>query len=214
MLFIRSYRALFPVAACLLAAQFGGEKVHSADLGRVGEIFEIEEPNFLDVLYARFAKLEAEGAVDKLRIDMVTRTKAYVLEPRPVEGIVKATKDSVRYFDPSITVQEDLADHNGMVFAKKGSVVNPLDHVYSAPKIIMIDGSDPAQVEWSMKQGDETNSVITLIRGRSIDLTKEHGRRFWFDQDGIIAHRFEITVVPSIIEVAGREMKITEVALP
>ncbi len=214
MFFSLSYRALLPVAACLLAVSMGGGKAHSADLGRVGEIFEIEEPNFLDVLYARFSELEAEGAVDKLREDMVARTKAYVFEPRPVEGIVKATEDSVRYFDPSITVQEDLADHNGVVFAKKGTVVNPLDHVYTAPKIIMIDGSDPAQVEWSMKQGDETNSVITLIRGRSIDLTKEHGRRFWFDQDGIIAHRFEITAVPSVIEVAGREMKITEVALP
>ncbi len=65
-----------------------------------------------------------------------------------------------------------------------------------------------------MKQGDETNSVITLIRGRSIDLSNKHGRRFWFDQDGIIAHRFDITAVPSVIEIAGREMKITEVKLP
>ncbi len=209
-----SYRALLPVAACLLAVHMDSGKALGADLGRVGEIFEITEPNFLNKLYERFAELEAQGAVEKLREDMTARTKAYVFEPRPVEGIAKATEDHVRFFDPSITVQEDLKDHRGVVFARKGTVVNPLDHVFSAPKIIMIDGSDPAQVEWSMKQGDEINSVITLIRGRSIDLTKKHGRRFWFDQDGIIAHRFEITVVPSIIEVAGREMKITEVALP
>lgn len=207
-------QALLPVAACLLVASLGGGKSLSADLGRVGEIFEITEPNFLDKLYERFAELEAEGAVDKLREDMTARTKSYVFEPRPVEGIVKATEDHVRYFDPSITVQEDLRDHRGVIFARKGTVVNPLDHVFSAPKIIMIDGTDPVQVEWSMTQGDEINSVITLIRGRPIDLTNKHGRRFWFDQDGIIAHRFEIAAVPSVIEVAGREMKITEVKLP
>lgn len=211
---IRSYRALLPVAACLLASVVGGEKALSADLGRVGEIFEIEEPNFLEKLYERFAELEAEGAVEKLREDMTARTKAYVFEPRPVEGITKATENSIRYFDPSITVQEDLKDHRGVVFARKGTVVNPLDHVFQAPKMILIDGSDPVQVNWSMTQGDETNSKIILIRGRSIDLSNEHGRRFWFDQDGIIAHRFDITAVPSVIEIAGREMKITEVKLP
>ncbi len=207
-------KAVLPVVTCLLAVLAGGGKALSADLGRVGEIFEIEEPNFLEKLYERFAELEAEGAVDQLRDDMIARTKSYVFEPRPVEGVIKATEDSVRYFDPSITVQQDLKDHRGVIFARKGTVVNPLDHVFQAPKIIMIDGSDPVQVEWSMKQGDETNSVITLIRGRSIDLSNKHGRRFWFDQDGVIAHRFEITAVPSVIEVAGRKMKITEVKLP
>lgn len=214
MLLVRSYRALLPVAACLLAVSIGGGKAYSADLGRVGEIFEIEEPNFLEKLYERFAELEAEGAVEKLREDMTARTKAYVFEPRPVEGITKATENSIRYFDPSITVQEDLKDHRGVVFARKGTVVNPLDHVFRAPKMILIDGSDPVQVDWSMTQGDETNSKIILIRGRSIDLSNEHRRRFWFDQDGIIAHRFDIMAVPSVIEIAGREMKITEVKLP
>lgn len=203
------------LAYAFFAVSLGSAPAIAADLGVVGALFEIEETNLLDRLEARFAELEAEGAVEKLREDMTDRTKGYVNEPRPVLGIVKATKTTTRMFDPSMTVEQDLADHRGVIFARAGTVVNPLDYLPSQPPVmLLIDGRDPEQVAWAIGQGDEIDSRIILVSGRPIDLTKEHRRRFYFDQDAIISTRFGLTAVPVRIEAEGRMMKITEVALP
>ncbi len=202
--------AAFGAALGLLAPHSAEAK----DLGSIGPVFELTEPNLLVGLYKRFDELEREGAVEKLREDMTRKTKSYVFEPRPVEGVGRAERTTVRYFDPSITVKENLADQNGRVFAWKGTVVNPLDHVLKPPPVMaMIDGGDPAQVEWAKSVGDEINSRIILVRGRPIDLTKEHQRRFYFDQDGLITKRFGVLVTPTLIEPDGRRFKITEVAV-
>ncbi len=207
--------AILATAMQGVAMQGAGQGAHAADLGVVGALFEVTEPNLLVALYKRFDQLEAEGAVEALREDMTDRTKSYVLEPRPVLGITKVTEASVRYFDPSITVDADIADHRGVVFARRGTVINPLDHVTApVPTMLMIDGADDAQVQWAMGQGDEIDSRIILISGRPIDLTKKHRRRFYFDQDGIISNRFGVMAAPTMIERDGRQFRITEVALP
>ena len=198
-------------AALVVGAGQGAAK----DLGVVGALFEIAEPNLVDALNARFEELERTGAVDQLREDMTARTKGYVLEPRPVPGVGAVEEESVRFFDPSITVAEDIADHRGVVFVRAGTVVNPLDSIVApVPAMLMIDGFDPAQVEWAMGQGTEIDSRIILVRGRPIDLTKAHKRRFYFDQDGLISDRFGVVAVPTRIDRDGRRFRITEVKLP
>ncbi len=113
------------------------------NLGSYGETWAIEEDNLLDVIHKTLRAKEAAGDVDALQRDMTNSTKAYVNRPTPVAGVFKATKSRSFLFDPSITLDQDLKDHRGVIFAHKGQVVNPLEYSSFSKRIVMIDGDDP-----------------------------------------------------------------------
>ena len=54
-------------ASMIIAGQGAFAPVLAKDLGVVGELFDITEPNLLVELYKRFDQLEREGAVEALR---------------------------------------------------------------------------------------------------------------------------------------------------
>ena len=169
--------------ALFLAASLGFAAVLEAkDLGTIGETYEIIEPNILEVVYARLQELEADGEFDRLQKEMEQTTREYVNRPRPVEGLLKAEDPYQFEVDLSITLTRDLADHTGRVFARAGTVINPLHFSQFNQKIIVFDGDDPAQVEFAIAQGNEVNSLLVLVSGAPLALMRKHQRRFYFDQ--------------------------------
>ena len=49
------------------------------------------------------------------------------------------------------------------------------------------------------------------IAGRPLDLSRAHGRPFFFDQGGRLAARFGLRFTPSLVEQAGGRLRITEI---
>ncbi len=52
-----------------------------------------------------------------------------------------------------------------------------------------------------------------ITNGAPLELMREHNRRFWFDQDGIMVKRFEVVALPTVIKRADPYLSITEVNL-
>ena len=191
----------------LAAAQGAGAK----DLGTHGPLFEIAEPSLLDVIHARLAEKEAEGAVEALRDEMERNPRAYIDRPRPVQGLAKAEERHSWTVDLSITVEEDLADHKGRVFARAGTVINPLDYSRFQKRIVLFDGDDPDQVAFALSEGNELDTLLVLVNGNPLELMRENGRRFYFDQDAVLTERFGILNVPAVVERAYPFMRVTEI---
>ena len=187
--------------------------IMAANLGKHGPTWEVEEENLLDLIYRTLKVKEANGDVDALQKQMTESTKAYVRRPTPVAGLVKATETRSFMIDPSIEVTKDLSDHLGRIFAYKGTWINPLDYQPFRKRIVFIDGDDEAQVKFALLEGDEFNRLIVLTNGAPFELTEKYRTRFWFDQDGIMVERFNITALPSEVVVEGRLLRVTEVAL-
>ena len=55
--------------------------------------------------------------------------------------------------------------------------------------------------------------MIVLLAGRPLDLTRTHGRAFFFDQGGRLARRFGLLATPSVVDAEGLLLRITEVPL-
>lgn len=193
-----------------LAASGAGQ---AADLGTHGPVFEVAEPSILDAINARLRDMAASGELHAMRQGMEETTRAYVNRPRPVLGLRKATEDRTFDVDLSITVQRDLADHEGRIFARAGDVINPLDYSNYRKRIVLLDGDDPAQVEWALAFGNELDTLLVLTNGAPLDLTREHGRRFYFDQDGIITSKFRIEALPAQIVRGDGVMRVMEVTV-
>ncbi len=169
------------------------------NFGNYGPVFPITEPNFLEEIMSGFREMEATGGLAQMERDMQDRTKGYL--DRPNAGAILPPAEIYRafQFDPSITLERDLADHEGRIFARAGTVVNPLAYSSFSKRIVVIDGDDPAQVEFALSEGDELNTLMVIAKGAPLDLMRTHGRRFWFDQQGVIINRFGIERLPSVV---------------
>jgi conjugal transfer pilus assembly protein TraW len=184
--------------AAFLTAVCGG-MAQAKDFGVYGKLFPITEPDFLEQILSRFRTMEGNGEWDAMKGEMQERTREYIERPTASGFLSPAEEYRAFRFDPSISVDRDLADDNGQVFAAAGSTVNPLAYSSFNKRIVVIDGDKQDQVEYALSKGNELDTLIVLASGAPLDLMRSHGRRFWFDQQGVIVKRFGLERLPSVI---------------
>ena len=191
----------------------GSAALQAADLGQHGAVFEIREPDFLQTIYDRLAQKEANGEIEAFRRAQIEGAKTYVHRPTPAVQLTPA-EAYLRYeVDLSMTVNRDLSDHRGVVFARAGTVINPLETSTFARKIILFDGDRPEQVAFALAQGNELDVLLVLTSGAPLELMRAHGRRFYFDQDGVLSRKFAVQHLPARISRAGLLMQVEEIPL-
>jgi conjugal transfer pilus assembly protein TraW len=105
--------------------------------------------------------MKEEGKLEILQQEMATKTKERLRHPRPVQGLKTAEMYRAWTFDPTLTLQKDLKDHKGHVFAKKGDRVNPLDYASFGKPLLLIDGTQETQIAWAQSQ----EGVMVLTNG-------------------------------------------------
>ncbi|RLM11807.1 conjugal transfer protein TraW [Gibbsiella quercinecans] len=183
------------MAGCLLSPL-----VQAADIGTWGDLWPVREQDMLQLINQRLQRLQASGQWDQTMAAFKQRVIENSQRPAPVEGLRRTEKYEQRWFDPSISLNEDLKDNEGRVFARKGEVVNPLKTVPFMQTLYFINGDDPDQVAWMKRQIPETLiSKIILVRGSVPDTSAALDSRIYFDQNGILSERFGLTTVPARI---------------
>ena len=203
----KSAAALAMALAVLLPAP-----VAAKDLGVRGETWAIAEPDLLRALEARLLELERSGAMAAMEDEARVRARARIEAPEPVTGIAPAVRHSTRRIDPSVVLDRNVRFADGTLLAAAGSRLNPLEHVPLSRDLLFIDGRRDVEIAWALERRGP--STIVLLAGRPLDLSRRHGRPFFFDQSGRLANRFALSATPVLIEQEGLHLRLTEVPLP
>ncbi|WP_108985935.1 type-F conjugative transfer system protein TraW [Candidatus Phycosocius bacilliformis] len=199
------------LALCLVAFTLCASPALAKDLGMRGAVFTIEEPDLLEVLAAKLGNMVNSGEWDQIAQESIEGAKRRMMRPEPVSGLRRATKTVSRSFDPSITVDRDLADHRGVVFARAGTRVNPLEMIGLREPLFFVDGDDSSQVRWVLAEQAKRSGKIILVNGSPVEFMRAHKKRAFFDQGGVMTRRFDLKAVPSVIEQDEFRLRITEV---
>lgn len=190
--------------------------VWAKDLGTWGEMYPIAEQDMLTTIQTRLKAMEASGELAQEQEAFKKRVIEHTLRPKAVEGLTLAQENSTHYIDPSLTVSEDLKDHHGKVFARKGQVINPLDTVPFNDTLYFIDGDNPQQVAWMKRQKPATLQYrIILVNGDVRETTQALDARIYFDQNGVLSRRFALTAIPARVTLAEdrRRLRVDTFAL-
>jgi conjugal transfer pilus assembly protein TraW len=201
------------IAAPLLAWVGTSTPALARDYGQQGAVWPIVEPDLLAQIHARLTRLEKSGETARLNEELKRRTIARVNRPEPVAGVGPASATRSWRFDPTITVERNIADDKGRVIIAAGTRVNPLDTVPLRAPLVFLDGDSPAQLAWAVRRFAATRAKLILVRGAPLELMKARQRRFYFDQGGSLVKHFGIRAVPATVEQQGRVLLITEQAL-
>lgn len=180
-------------------------------LGTWGDVYPIYEQNMLDFIHDRLSELEKSGELKQLEEDTKKRVIASTLRPSPTTGLRAATANKTWTFNPSITVENDIADHKGRVFAHKGQSVNPADTLPFPYALFFVDGDNAAQMTWVKKQDTGTKrKVVLLVNGNVNEAGKALGQAVYFDQNGAFTKRFRVDEIPARVTLAtgGRLLRV------
>jgi len=202
-------RFAFPICATALALIIAVD-AYARDYGQQGTVWPVVEPDLLAQIHARLVHLEASGETARLNTELKRRTIARVNRPVAVEGIGRASQVRRWSFDPTITVDADIADDKGRVIIARGTRVNPLDTVPLRAPLVFLDGDDKAEVDWALARYATVPAKFILTSGAPLELMKSRQRRFYFDQGGKLVAHFAIHAVPAVVEQQGRHLLVTE----
>ena len=202
-----------PMIALLAAGVGMATPALARDYGQQGAVWPVVEPDLLAPIHARLAHLEKTGQTARLNEELKRRTIARVNRPEPVAGVGSAAATRSWRFDPTITVDLNIADDKGRVIVAAGTRVNPLDTVPLRAPLVFLDGDDPAQLAWAARRFGATRAKLILVRGAPLELMKARQRRFYFDQGGSLVKHFGIRAVPATVEQQGRVLLVTEQAI-
>ena len=213
---IRAVAASLAGVACLGAAVLltGSERSEARDFGQLGQTFPVVEADLLATIEARLQRAQATGEMDRVNAAFAKRVEAKVRRPVPVSGITPAEEARTWNYDPTITLEREIRDHKGQVIAEAGQRINPLDFVSMRQSLVFVDGDDTAQVDWATKRFTELNAKIIFVNGSPIEAMTARKRRFYFDQEGKLTHRFGIRHTPAVVTRAGTVMRVSEMVLP
>ncbi|MCK7468917.1 MAG: hypothetical protein MZU91_12865 [Desulfosudis oleivorans] len=103
------------------------------DLGVIGPVYPIAEPNLLEVILGKLRAAGEDGTLARLQRESLARVRRGVEDPTPVAGLARTRQPRRFHHDPSIVVQEAIRDADGRVIVPPGTVVNPLDTVTLEP---------------------------------------------------------------------------------
>jgi conjugal transfer pilus assembly protein TraW len=204
-------RALLPSSLIVMLCLWP-EPAAARDYGQRGTVFPVIEADLLEQIRARLTGMEQSGETARLNAELKRRTIARVNRPDPVAGIARASTARVWSFDPTITLGVDIRGANGALIHPAGTRVNPLDSVRLRGDLLFLDGDDPDQLAWALRQ-DKAAKLI-LVKGAPLELMRARQRRFYFDQGGQLIAKFGIKAVPARVRQQGRLLEVSEIALP
>ncbi|EOC1314867.1 type-F conjugative transfer system protein TraW [Cronobacter turicensis] len=184
------------------------------DLGTVGHLFGISEPDMLQFIQQRLSAMQDSGELDKLKNEAIERVKRNAVRPQPVPGLTAASESRSFTYDPTFTVAETITDMSGRMIARKGDRVNPLDRVPYNETLFFIDGDNADQMAWIRNEiGKTTGFKVILVNGNIRETSEALDEPVYFDQAGVLTTKFGFTHIPVRITRDDRVLKVEEIAL-
>ena len=183
------------------------------DLGVVGPVYPVQEPDLLQAIEARLREKERTGELARLQRQGIARAEASLREPTPVAGPKRTVAPRVTYVDPSLHVARDFLAPDGTTLVRAGRI-NPLDHVQLSSRLLFFDARDPNQIAHAARLIDQHQGRVKpiLVGGSFADLTRRWQRPVYYDQGGALVRRLGIRQVPALVSQEGRRLRVEELA--
>jgi len=179
----------------------------------MGSTYSIAEQSLLDIIMTKLNGLKEHGLIAKEQHAMRDAVKNILLRPERVPGLKRTDTPRSFYYDPTITLNEDLRSAKGKIIHQAGTKLNPADFIPFKKTLIFLDADDTAQVDWFKTWSANTreNYKVVLVGGPILTVMKDWQQQVYFDQEGRLTQRLGIKQVPAIVRQHEKMLHIIEV---
>lgn len=172
----------------------------------IGPIFDIEEPNILDLIQERIAKVDWAEQVNGAKSRALTRRTTG-------RDLPTSDTDESYLVDLTIINNRDLKGTTGEVFAKRNVSVNPFDYIATSKRYVFFNGNDPNQLNQALSWKAKYDYVIliTTLPFSDLSVRKDAIQRFGqpvHEINELLIKRFKLRAVPAIAYQEGRMLRV------
>lgn len=171
----------------------------------------IAETDMLQLVTEKVAKTDWQ-VVQRKGVDMVKRKLARG------PGLQAPRASAARTFRVDLTTEfpDDIKDpSNNRILVKAGTRVNPLSKVVWPHTMVIVNATDPEQVQWLQRYMAEHPKVLLklAVTAGAIEplMTTVQHRVFWMTDE--LMQRFKIAALPSVVRQVGSELEVREYAI-
>lgn len=202
------FRAIFLAISVFL---LGAGVCFAKQLGTVGAVYPVAEPDALAEIRAAAAKVDWGKALDRRKkLEAIKKFRPADLHPLPA---ARANRSFL--VDMTYTMDIDIPDGKGGILYPRGYSFNPLDYLKLSTVLVVMDAGDRRQVEWfkASPHADDYRTRLLLSGGDYFDLTRELDRPVFYLAD-TVAKRLRLAAVPAVIRQQNNMLLVQEVLLP
>lgn len=135
-------------------------------------------------------------------------------QPANLHPLSRAASDRVFTVDLTHTIDHDIKDGQGNLLYPQGFTFNPLQYAGLSGGLVVIDGSDPGQVEWfKMSPYFQNQRAILLLSGGYAAEVKQELKRPVYYLTHDIAARLQLKAAPSVVVEQDNKLTVREVRL-
>lgn len=175
----------------------------------------IAEANFVQHIQTEVQQKVASGEWTQWQTHQMEALQHYTDQPPVVIGLTPALETRSWFYDPTIIIPYGIDDTNGHLLLAAGSHFNPLNIVTWKTTLIFYDGNNPKQQQWAKQINQQLKAQATfiLVDGSISQQAEALQRRVYFDQNGQLIKKLQITHTPALVVQAGKLLKVTEIKL-
>ena len=135
-------------------------------------------------------------------------------QPANLHTLPRSASDRVFTVDLTHTLERDIKDGQGNLLYPQGFTFNPLQYAGLSGGLVVIDGSDPEQVEWFKGSPYFQNhrAMLLLVGGYANELKQALQRPVYYLTHDIAA-RLQLKAVPSVVVEQDNKLTVREVRL-
>jgi len=135
-------------------------------------------------------------------------------QPANLHPLPRAASDRVFTVDLTHTLEHDIKDGQGNLLYPQGFTFNPLQYARLSGGLVVIDGSDPEQVEWfkGAPYFQNHRAILLLSGGYAAEVKQELKRPVYYLTHDIAA-RLQLKAVPSVVVEQDNKLTVREVRL-
>lgn len=189
--------------APLLVALLIGGSCFAADYGVMGRVYPIAETDIMQHVQEKLNRHSKSSHANSQRL----RQPNINVQPSTIGQVRHAKVCRSFTWDPSISVERAITDHEGKVIVQKGTRFNPLSRVSLESDLIFFDGNSPKQIAWAREQ----KGKWVLVSGNPFKLEEDEKRPTYFDQMGILVKKLGIQAFPARVFQEGQCLRIEEI---
>ncbi|HHI9467514.1 TPA: type-F conjugative transfer system protein TraW [Legionella anisa] len=189
-------------------------EVLAKSFGVVGEVFPVAEKSFLQLIEERLQALSKKGEFEALNKRWVNTVASHANRPLPL-NLQRGMRSNTHYYLPQIILNQNITDSNGKALYLKGTRINALEHLSTyTPCWLFFNADDKAQFLWAKKQIQRCANPKIILTGGAIKSTENQlNAVIYFDQEGRITKKLNISAVPARVIREGNTLRIEEPAI-
>jgi len=135
-------------------------------------------------------------------------------QPGNLHLLPRASSDRMFTVDLTHTLDHDIKDSQGNLLYPQGFSFNPLRYAGLGGGLVVIDGSDPEQIQWFKGSPYfQNHRAILLLSGGYANELKQALQRPVYYLTHDIAARLQLKAVPSVVVEQDNKLTVREVRL-